>query len=101
MSVSSWLEMSQVWSLRRCKLKGKIKVRPRTGHEGPEGEKYSSTLSLTSALYGGGWLTSGPGGFTVGKETHCIGGLVGPRTDLEGCRKFRPRWDSIPETSGP
>jgi hypothetical protein len=36
--------------------KGKGKARPRTGHEGPEGEKrYSSTLSLTSALDGGGW----------------------------------------------
>jgi hypothetical protein len=35
-----------------CRLKGKF--RPRTGHEGPEGEwRYSSTLSLTSALGGG------------------------------------------------
>jgi hypothetical protein len=37
------------------------KVRPRTVHEGPEEEekkkkRYSSTLSLTSALDGGGWL---------------------------------------------
>ena len=32
---------------------GKGKVRPRTGHVGPEGEyRYSSTLSLTSALNG-------------------------------------------------
>jgi hypothetical protein len=36
-------------------LKGKGKVLPRTGHEGTEGEyRYSSTLSLTSALDGGG-----------------------------------------------
>jgi hypothetical protein len=35
--------------------KGKGKVHPRTGHEGPEGEQeYSSTPSLTSALDGGG-----------------------------------------------
>jgi hypothetical protein len=34
--------------------RGKGKVRPRTGHEGPEGEKkYGSTLYLTSALDGG------------------------------------------------
>ena len=34
--------------------KGKGKIHPTTGHEGPEVEKrYSSTLSLTSALYGG------------------------------------------------
>jgi len=33
----------------------KGKVHPRTGHEGPEGEeRYSFTLSLTSALGGGG-----------------------------------------------
>jgi len=32
-------------------VKGKGKVHSRTGHEGPEGEyRYSSTLSLTSAL---------------------------------------------------
>jgi len=34
----------------------KDKVRPRTANEGPEGEQsYSSTLSLISALGGGGW----------------------------------------------
>jgi hypothetical protein len=44
-------------------LKGK--VRPVTGHEGPKGEqRYSSTLSLTSALDGNGWLTSRLGHFT-------------------------------------
>jgi hypothetical protein len=33
------------------KVKGKGKIQPRTGHEGPEEEqRYSSTLSLTSAL---------------------------------------------------
>jgi len=38
---------------------------------GPEGEKkYSSrpTLSLTSAIDWGGWLTPLPGRFTPGKE---------------------------------
>jgi len=36
--------------------KGKGKVHPRTGHEGPEGEQmYSSTLPSTSELDGGGW----------------------------------------------
>jgi len=40
-----------VWS-----YKGKGKVHPRTGHEGPEGEQiYSSTLPSTSALDVGGW----------------------------------------------
>ena len=41
--------------------KGKGEVQPRTSHEGPEGEqRYSSTLSLTSALDGGGWSTPRP-----------------------------------------
>jgi len=35
-----------------------IEFHPRTGHEGPEeGREVSFTLSLTSALDGGGWLT--------------------------------------------
>jgi hypothetical protein len=36
------------------KGKGKVKVHPITGHEGPKVKRYSSTLSFTSALDGGG-----------------------------------------------
>ena len=52
------------------KGKGKGKVLPITGHEGPEGEQmYSSTLPSTSALDGvGGWSTPRPGRFTPRKE---------------------------------
>jgi hypothetical protein len=42
-------------------------VRPVTGHEQGE-QKYSSTLSLTSALELGGRLTSRPGLFTPEEE---------------------------------
>jgi len=50
-------------------LRGKCEVRPRTRHEGPEGEWiYSATFSLTSALDGGGWSTPRPGGFTPGND---------------------------------
>jgi hypothetical protein len=39
------------------------------GHEGPEGEqRYTSTLSLTSALDGGGWPRPHPGRFNPWKE---------------------------------
>jgi hypothetical protein len=39
----------------RDNFASKGKVHPRTGHQGPEGEqRYSSTLSLTSALNGVG-----------------------------------------------
>ena len=49
--------------------KGKGKVHPRTGHEDPVGEqRYSSTLSLTSALDGGGWSTPRVGRFTPGEN---------------------------------
>jgi len=49
--------------------KGKGKVHPRTGHEGPEGEyRYSSTVSLTSVLGGCGWSAPRPDRFTPGKD---------------------------------
>jgi hypothetical protein len=66
---------------------------PRIGHEGPEREcKYSSTLSLTSALDGRGGSTPRPGRFTPGMARYpCTGGWVGPRAGLEGCgKKLRP-----------
>jgi hypothetical protein len=44
------------------------KTLPRTGHGGPDGEKrYSSILSLTSALGGGGKSKPRPGRFTFSK----------------------------------
>jgi hypothetical protein len=52
----------------RDNLKGK--VRPKTGHEGPEGEKsYRFTLSLTSAQHRGGLLKTRPDSFIPGQET--------------------------------
>ena len=84
--------------------KGKGKALPRTGYEGPEGEQmYSSTLPTTSALDGGGWSAPRPGRFTPwGRPgTHCIGGWVGPRADLDGCRKSRPPPGFDPRTVQP
>jgi hypothetical protein len=46
------------------------KSHPRTYLEGPEGEeRYSSNLSLISALYGGVWSTPRSVRFTPGKDT--------------------------------
>jgi len=43
------------------KIKGNDKCHNRTGHESPDGEqRYSSTLSLTSALDGAGGQRHGP-----------------------------------------
>ena len=47
----------------------KGEVHPRTGHGSPGREqRYSCTLSSTSALDGGGWATLRPGRFTPGKD---------------------------------
>jgi hypothetical protein len=49
--------------------KGKGKLHPRTGRRVPEEEqRYSSTVSLTSAPDGGGWSAPRPGRFTSGKD---------------------------------
>jgi hypothetical protein len=51
-------------------MKGKGKVLPITGHEGPEGKQnYISTLSLTLALDEGEWSNLRSGRFSPGKET--------------------------------
>jgi hypothetical protein len=48
----------------------KSKFHPRIRHGGPErAQRYTSILSVTSALYGGGWSTPRPGRFTPGKGT--------------------------------
>ena len=81
------------------KIKGKF--HPRTGHADPEGEQsYSSTVSLTSALDGSGWLTPRSGRFIPGKrpDTHFVGGWVGPRAGLDEYGKILSHRDSI---SGP
>ena len=67
----------------------KGKAHPTTGHEGPKGEqRYSSTLSLTSALDGGGSTTPRPGSFTPGKQTRypLYRMLGGPLGRSEGVR---------------
>jgi hypothetical protein len=64
------------------------RAQPGTGREGPEAEySYSSTLSLTLALHGGGWSPHASATLPPGKrhDTHCIGGWVSPRADLDGC----------------
>ena len=80
----------------------KCKVLTTAGHEGPEGEwRYSFTLSLTSALDGGGWLTPRPCFPREWCCTHYKGGWVGPMTDVDGCVKSILHRDSIPGPSSP
>jgi len=88
--------------VHQCTVKGK--VHPRTGHEGPEVEqRYSSTLSLTSALDGGWVVNATPRSLYPWERpgTHCIGGWVGPRAGLDGCGKSRPPPGFDPRTVHP
>jgi hypothetical protein len=83
---------------------GKGKVRPRTGHEGPEGEqRYGSTLSLASALDEGGWQTPRPGRLTPGKETRYSlrRRQGGPHSRSRRMRKISPPPGSDPQTVQP
>ena len=83
--------------------KGKGKVHPRTGHEGPEGEQwYNSTLSLTSALDGGRWSTPRPDHSTPRKDpVPSVQGARQARIGLDGCGKSRRHRGSIPGPSSP
>jgi len=70
----------------------------------PRGEqKYSSILSLTSALDGEGGPRHAPAALPLGKraDTHCTGGWVGLRTSLDGCGKSRPPPGFDPRTVQP
>ena len=64
----------------------KDKLRPVTGHERPEMEqRYSSSLSLTSAPGGDGWLTPREAGLRgLCARTHCTGDWVRGTTGLDG-----------------
>ena len=53
-------------------LYGEGKVHPRTGREGPRGGGEESTLSFTSVVVGGGWLTPPSGSCIPLKETPCL-----------------------------
>ena len=79
---------------------GKGKVRPRSGLKGPEGERYSSTLSLTAALYGVGGECHAPAALPPGKRsiTPRTGDWVAPRACLDACGKSRLPLGSDPRT---
>ena len=73
---------------------------PKIGHEGPEVEtRYSTTLSSTSALDGGGWSTSRPPPtlYPRGRDPLSIIQEAGwaPGPVWTGTEKFPPHWDSI------
>ena len=85
-----------------CKVKVKVNSpynRPRR----PRGEqRYSSTLSLTSALDGVGGQRHDPATLLPGKTRYPLyRRLGGPKAGLDGCRKSRLHRDSIPGPFSP
>ena len=90
------------WVLTLIEEMLKGKVHPRTGHEGSEGEqRYSSNLSLTSALDKGGWPR--PGRYTPRGKTQypLYRGLGGPQGRSGQVRKISPLPGLYPRTVQP
>ena len=82
----------------------KCNSHPITGYENLQNEyRYSPTHSSTLTLEGVGGQHHAPATLLPGKRpsTHCTGGWVGPRANLDGCRKLHPHWDSIPRPCSP
>jgi len=68
-NIAIFKNVNHTWMSAYFIVGKKDEVRPRKGHEGPEGEyRYSVTLPLVSALDGGGWSTPSPCRFTPGSE---------------------------------
>ena len=88
--------LTQQTTTYRHNTERKGKVHPRTGHEDPEGEKmYTSSLSITSALDGGGWSTPRPGRFNPGKTRYPLyRRLGGPQGRSGRVRKTSPPTES-------
>ena len=87
-------------ALKSLKVKVKVKF---TLQQAKQGYKYSSTLSLTSAVDRGGLSTPPSGRFTRWETdpVSITGGWVGLRVGLDRCGKSRPHRDSIHEPSSP
>ena len=83
--------------------KGKFKVHPRTGHEGTDGEqRYSCTLSLTSALDGVGGQRYTPTDLPPGKNRYPLyRRLGGPQGRSGRVREISPPPGFDPRTVQP
>jgi hypothetical protein len=92
----SWNRALVVLRAGKGKGKDKDKVNPIRVHEGPH---FFFTLCARW------WRVVNPTPWPFYPRerpgTHCMGGWVGRRNNLEGCGKFRPHRDSIPRPSSP
>ena len=81
---------------------GKGKVKPRTGHESPEGEQRYTTLSLTSSLDGVGGQRHAPAALPPGKTRYLLYRRMGGPQGRSGLvQKISPHRDSIPGPFSP
>jgi hypothetical protein len=84
------------------KSKAKVKITPEQDTKVQRGSRYSSTLSLTSALEVGGWSTPRPGRFTPGKDpVPLYRRLVGLQGRSGQVRKISPSTGFDPRTVQP
>jgi hypothetical protein len=97
----NWLPQNSITYLPICtshprilKVKLKVKIQPRTGHEA---QRWSRGIDLDEV----GRHRQSPAILHAGKRsgTHCTGGWVGPRACLDVCGKPRPNRDFIPRLS--
>jgi len=89
-------DMTTLRSSAMWRRKGKF--HPRTGHEGPDGEqKYSPTLSLSSALHGVGGKRHAPAALPPGKTR----GPLYRRLGFDGWGKSRRHRGFNPRTTQP
>ena len=85
------------------KVKLNVKLTLELATMAQRGSRYSSTLSLTSTLDGVDGQRHALAALPPGQRpgTHCIGGWVGHRTGLDGCRNSRPPPGLDPRTAQP
>ena len=84
--------------------KGNVRDHPLTGHAGAEVQyRCSSTLSLTTALYGMGGQQHAPAAFPPRESpgTRCTAGWLGHRAGLGRVRKISPPPGFDPRTFQP
>ena len=90
--------------IKEYSIVDKGEVLPTTGNEDPEEkQKYSSTLSLTSAIDVGVWSTLRPGRFTPGKNRYPLYRRLGVPQGRSGrvLEISLPHRNSIPAPSRP
>jgi hypothetical protein len=102
-AVEKYLDKNAPYTAVWFNIKVKVKIYPRTGHEGPEREeKYGFTFPLTWALDGVDGQRHAPVSFLQGKKRYPrYRRLVGPQGRSRGAENLAPHLYSISGPSSP